>query len=399
MSDTAIFILLSTKDLGANGHLPGDTRQLRQHLDNQERAVHLETVLDAPLGDKPTSLLLNSGSILTILPTGSDLSASLVGGFMARLHEFICSYPNIGRFVLAGADVDRLLAPAQFLQKAGYAVTILGPDRSRLDAVRHSCDDTEVWSNRGGGRDRDSRDNRDNRDSRSDSKEDKSSQLDPYDVLVEEVTKGRNKGQRVLLTSLKQRMRRRLRRFDETRLKDLDGKPMKKFKDFIEDAVKRELIQLVERGNRSQVLLPGEEIPSEEEDDRDDDKDNGSDEGESNSSGDPLLDTVDSPEETEPQTLSEKDFDVGSINEDADAPSKDFVIFLENSISEDGMTLADILTTLSEAQEKGDLQLGNRELKTQLQNAFYNELLEPVSKESPTKYLVVDDWRDIIEFL
>lgn len=322
---------------------------------------------------------------------------------MARLHEFICAYPNIGRFVLAGAEVDRLVAPAQFLQKAGYAVTILGPDRSRLDAVRHACDDVEIWSNRGGGRDnnRDRDSGRDSgRDNNRDSKEDKSAQLDPYDVLVEEVTKGRSKGQRVLLTSLKQRMRRRLRRFDETRLKDLDGKPMKKFKDFIEDAVNRDLIQLVERGNRSQVLLPDEDIPSEEDDkDDDDDQDHDSDSDDKDSSGDPLLDAVDTPEDSEEKPLTEKDFDVGSINEDADAPSKDFIVFLENSMPDGGMTLPDILSTLAEAQEKGSMQLKNREIKTQLQNAFYNELLEPVDKESPTKYLVVDDWKDIIEFL
>lgn len=388
MSDVAIFILLSTKDSGSNGQLPGDTRQLRQHLENQERAVHLETVTDAPLEEKSAQLLLNAGSILTVLPCGSDINASLVGGLMARLHEFICSYPNIGRFVLAGADVDRLLAPAQFLQKAGYAVTMLGPDRSRLDAVRHACDNVVTWSGRGG-----SGGGRDSRDSRDDSK---SSQLDPYEVLVEEVSKGREKGQRVLLTSLKQRMRRRLRRFDETRLKDLDGKPMKKFKDFIEDAVNRELIQLVDRGNRSQVLLPGEEIPPE---DTEEEEDSGQDDNGNEDFGDPLLDTVDTPEETEPETLTETDFDVDTINEDADAPHQEFVIFLENTLPENGMSLPDLLKTLAEAQEKGSLQLSNLELKSQLQNAFYNELLEPVDKESPTRYVVVDDWRDIIDFL
>jgi hypothetical protein len=395
MSDTAIFVLLLTKDLGSNGHLPGDTRHLRQHLSNDERVVHLETVLEAPLGDKPSSLLLNSGSILSILPTGSDVEASLVGGFMARLHEFICAYPNVSKFVLAAAEVDRLAAPAQFLQKAGYVVTILGPDRSRLDAVRYACDDVELWSGRGNSsrNDREPRESRDSRDSR----EDKSSQLDPYDVLVEEVSKGRNKGQRVLLTSLKQRMRRRLRRFDETRLKDLDGKPMKKFKDFIEDAVNRGLIQLVERGNRSQVLLPGEEIPPEEEDSNGNDEE--TDDDDDDNTGDPLLDTVDSPEESEDRPLTEKDFDVGSINEDADAPSKEFVVFLENTLPESGLTLPDMLKSLADAQEKDALQLNNRELKTQLQNAFYNELLEPVDKESPTRYIVVDDWKDIIEFL
>lgn len=380
MSDTAIFVLLSTQDL-SNGQLPGDTRQLRQHLSKEERAVHLEVLTDAPLQEKPADQLLNAGAILTTVPCGADISASLTGSLMARLHEFICAYPNMGRFVLAGNQVDRLVAPAQFLQKAGYAVTLQGPDRSRLDAARQACDDIVTWSTRGGNRD---------------AKEDNSSKLDPYEVLVEEVTKGREKGQRVLLTSLKQRMRRRLRKFDETRLKDLEGRPMKKFKDFIEDAVNRELIQLVERGNKSQVLLPHEEPPAEDEEEDVVEAATGAD---ASDSGDPLLDTVETPEDAEPESLDEKDFDVETVNEEANPPSKDFVVFLENLLPDTGLTLPDLLSALSEEQEKGTLELGNNDLKQHLQNSFYNELLEPADKETPSKYVVVDDWRDIIEFL
>ena len=379
MSDTAIFVLLSAQDL-TNGQLPGDTRQLRQHLSKEERAVHLEVISDAPLEEKASDQLLKAGAVLTVVPTSDDLSASLTGALMARLHEFICAYPNMGRFVLAGDSVDRLVAASHFLKKAGYAVTLQGPDRSRLDAARQACDDIVTWSSRGGGRE----------------KEEGGSKLDPYEVLVEEVTKGREKGQRVLLTSLKQRMRRRLRRFDETRLKDLEGKPMKKFKDFIEDAVNRELIQLVERGNRSQVLLPNEELPPEDEEELEADVEETE---EDSSSGDPLLDAVDTPEEAEPEALTEEDFDVGTVNEDANPPHKDFVVFLENLLPEAGMTLPDLLAALAEAQEKGALELGNLEVKQNLQNSFFNELLETVDKETPAKYVVVDDWKDIIEFL
>jgi hypothetical protein len=34
-----------------------------------------------------------------------------------------------------------------------------------------------------------------------------------------------------------------------------------------------------------------------------------------------------------------------------------------------------------------------------LQHAFYNELLEPVNEEQPTRFVIVDDWKGIIDFL
>ncbi len=196
---------------------------------------------------------------------------------------------------------------------------------------------------------------------------------------------------------------------------------MRKFKDFIADAASRNLIQLIEKGNASHVLLPGEDIPEDTE------------EEENNTTGeettprkkrpsrknapsgnedvDPLLDTVDMVEgdtegseapEVEEQdlpTLTEKDFDVKNINEDAPAPPVEFIDLLEKLIPTTGDTLAELLKKISEKQSSGEWKSTNRELKKELQNAFYNELLEPVSEESPTRYVVVDDWKGIIDFL
>lgn len=418
MSDTAIFITLSIDELSSNGQLPGDLRSLRNLTTNDERVVHLEVICDAPLPEKTATLLHSSGALVTTLPAASDNAAALVGGLMARLHEFICAYAHVSQFILAGSDSDRLSSPAAFLQRAGYYVIVAGTDRGRLDSLRLVTDDLSVWSGRPAKRE-------DNSNSSS-SSNNSAPQLDPYEVLVDEVTRGREKGQRVLLTSLKQRMRRRMRRFDETRMKDQDGRPMRKFKDFIADAANRNLIQLIDNGNRSHVLLPGEEIPEETEEEEtiieeqaprksrnsgrtpNEDRDDDSDQGES----DPLLDSIDmieaddrsetEPEEEEEQDLpklGEEDFDVGSVNEDAPAPPKEFMEILEKAVPDTGWTLPEILNALSEMKAKEEIHATNREIQEMLQHAFYNELLEPANEDQPTRFLIVDDWKGIIDFL
>lgn len=413
MSDTAIFISISTDELPDSGQLPGDLRSLKQLPNSDERIVHLEVISDNPLSEKTAAMLLDGGANLTVLPSASDTSAALTGGLMVRLHEFMCTYAHVSQFILAGSDTERLATPAAFLQRAGYNVIIAGTDRGSLDGLRSVCDDVAVWS----GRSSNAKSGRDDSVS--------APKLDPYEILVDEVTRGREKGQRVLLTSLKQRMRRRMRRFDETRLKDQEGRPMRKFKDFIADAANRDLIQLIEKGNASHVLLPGEEIPE----DTDEEETNNTEEAaprkkrpsrrnaaSSTEDVDPLLDTVDmvegdaegdsepggetpAEEEQDLPTLTEADFDVKNINEDAPAPPEAFIELLEKLISENGDTLPELLKKISEKQAAGEWKSTNRELKKELQNSFYNELLEPVSEESPTRYVVVDDWKGIIDFL
>ncbi|MGA0368301.1 MAG: hypothetical protein ACO3N7_02500 [Kiritimatiellia bacterium] len=419
MSDTAIFVVLSTDDLSGNGQLPGGLRGLRTLPKDDERIVHLEVISDSPLSEKTASTLHGDGALVTVLPAAPDSSSALVGGLMARLHEFICAYAHVSQFILASSDSDRLSSASAFLQRAGYYVIVAGPDRRALESLRQVSDEVAVWSgrqNRDGGRDHSSREGGRDR-------EDSAPKLDPYEVLVDEVTRSREKGQRVLLTSLKQRMRRRMRRFDETRLKDQDGRPMRKFKDFIADAANRNLIQLIENGNRSQVLLPGEDIPEESDEEENSNEENNvrndrpsrrrtetpDKDSDSDSEVDPLLDSVDmiDAEESEPEEEEEKDleeltvadFDVENINEDAPAPPHEFIAMLEKVIPESGWTLAELLKALSEMKSKEEISGTNREIRTMLQNSFYNELLEPANQDSPRRYIVVDDWKGIIDFL
>lgn len=391
MSDTAILVTVSSEELQEAGQMPGELRSLRNKIRDGGRVVHVEVITDAPLPEGILGTLNSSGAQITILPSASDTTASLVGGLMTRLHELITCYPHLDQILLADAATERLVSPAAFLQKAGYTVIVAGTERARVDAVRPFCDQVVSWNggNRNSGKGREG-----------------SQKLDPYEVLVEEVTKGRSKGNRVLLTSLKQRIRKRIRRFDETRLKDEEGKPMKQFKDFVTDAVNRGLIQLVEKGNASHVLLPDEEIPEDEEEAVVDTEEETAAAEIEGASGDPLLDSVDSVgEPSEPKveadipTPAEKDFEVDKINEEAEAPPQAFMTFLDNMLPAEGLALGEMLHKLQEAREAGHLEITNRELKSYLQNAFHNELLEPANDGDPVMYIAVDDWKDIINFL
>jgi len=438
MSDTAIFIAATDEELRSTNGLPGDLNSLRALPAETERVVHLEFLTDKPAPERLLNALNQGGVLVSILPSNGDAAASVSAGLMTRLHEFICAYPNIGQFLLAGIQVERLAPAAAFLQRAGYNVLLCGPDRARLESVRHAADDIEVWGSgrapraergeRGGERGERGAERGGERAERAESREERPA-ADPFEVLVDEVSKSRKRGHRVLLTSLKQRMRKRIRRFDETRLKDQDGRPMRKFKDFIVDAANRGLIQLIEKGNLSHVLMPGEEADLDLDDENTGMEDRGSDGDENDAAGvDPLLDAVDvvggesddslddddadengdegeeaggdaaaqSPGQEQP--LSPDDLDPTEIDEDAAPPPAEFLESLQELLKEP-RTLEDLVQALVAKQQAGALTLGTRALRDHVQAAFNNELLELVGNDKPSRYALVDDWRDIIDYL
>ena len=416
MSDTAIFIAATAEDLKSNNGLPAEIAVLQNQISDSERVVHTEMLADAAMPERFVNTLSQSGAQVTVLPATPDGGAALTTGLTARLHEFICSFPNVNQFLLAGIQVDRLVLAAAYLRRAGFQVILAGPDQGALDRVANCSDDTFVWGKGGATSAR--------RPARTQNRDDSSEAPDPFEVLVEEVTKSRSRGNRVLLTSLKQRMRKRIRRFDETRLKDKDGRPMRKFKDFVVDAANRGLIQLIERGNASHVLLPGEDANTEDDEEEETSADTGR--GRKNSRGDsddgevdPLLDAVDmigedsntsdgedddsdddAPDEPEApeEPLTAEDIDPLEIDEEANPPPVEFLELLE-TILKTPLTLDDLVAALVKKQQDGDLSLKKRTLRNHLQAAFNNELLENPADEKPLKYSLVDDWRDIIDYL
>lgn len=425
MSDTAVFIAATADDLKSNNGLPGDLSALLGGLDDSARVVHTEMMADAAMPERFVNTLSQNGAQITVLPATPDPDSALAAGLALRLQEFICAFPGVNHFLLAALRTDRLCLAAAYLQRAGFQVTVAGPDRAALDRITSFADDRFLWGRTAA--------SPAPRNTRTTSREDAPTDLDPFEILVDEVSKSRNRGNRVLLTSLKQRMRKRIRRFDETRLKDKDGRPMRKFKDFIVDAANRGLIQLIERGNASQVLLPGEDANTAVENDEDDDTPEETPRRRAKEPADlevdPLLDAVDmigepsigsqdddedsdesleeeagtdcsetETEEAPEEPLTPEDIDPEEIDEDANPPPLPFLECLE-TILKTPLTLEELVAALVKKQQDGELPLKTRALKKQLQAAFNNELLETTGESKPLKYTLVDDWRDIVDFL
>jgi len=446
MSDTAIFIAATADELKSSNQLPGPLSALYALADESDRVVHLELLADAPLSDRLATGLHAHGCQVTVLPASGDAHAALVGGLLARLHEYLAAYPHVGKIVLAGVQVDRLVAAGAFLQRTGCAVILSGPDRARLDAVRFAADDVAVWgagnprgaANRNASRDAPPREREPARERDAAPREAPESEpraaLDPYEVLVDEVSKGRRHNRRVLLTSLKQRMRKRIRRFDETRMKDKDGRPMRKFKDFVVDAANRGLIQLIENGNSSHVLLPGEaadaadsqepdaptqlqtgdplldavdllggeNLSDEEDEDEDEEEENDDgDEEDFESAEEPRRDppAVSEAVEDEDRPLTEDDFDVNELDEEVSPPPVAFMEMLAKILGDTPMTLPLLLKALEAQKASGEIRMGNAELRDLLQAGFNNELIEAADEEKPFRFQLADDWREIIDYL
>lgn len=396
MSHTAIFIAGCSDDF-KQGQLPGDLAGLQSLLEQDDRLVHLELVLEGTGSDKAIQAVRREGGLATLLPITANSDASLGAGLAARLLEFIDASPDTEHLILAGASADRLVPAAIVLRRSGCRVTLCTTERKRNDNLRTFVDSVKSWGKGA-------------RAERSD-REDKPA-ADPYEVLVEEVTRSRKNGRRVLLTSLKQRMRRRIRRFDETKIKDEEGRPMRKFKDFVAHAAERGLVQILENGNKSEILLPDEDL---EEAKAQLEADAAGAEDNSNPV-DPLLDAVDSEGdagETEEagkergdssideRDLSESDFDVETLNEDTRPPPIEFVETIEAILAETEGTalLTQLAETLVEKRRAGELEHNVDKIQRFMQAAFNNELLETVGDESPVRCQLADDWRDIIGYL
>jgi hypothetical protein len=135
----------------------------------------------------------------------------------------------------------------------------------------------------------------------------------------------------------------------------------------------------------------------------DSDSDEGDDADDSTADDVEEIDAIPSPIEEEVEqdepAPREEDFDVDQIDEEANPPPSSFMELLEASIPREGATLGELLRSLAQKQASGELQLNNQGLREALQNAFHNELIESIGDEKPCRYIVVDDWRGIIDFL
>lgn len=82
---------------------------------------------------------------------------------------------------------------------------------------------------------------------------------DVYDTLVDAIHLARQRGFVSNLGSLKVLMRELDSNFNETKLKDANGKPFAKFKEFVEEAQRLGKVQIFTNGTVTEVFLPGED--------------------------------------------------------------------------------------------------------------------------------------------
>ncbi|MCW5851111.1 MAG: NYN domain-containing protein, partial [Anaerolineae bacterium] len=82
---------------------------------------------------------------------------------------------------------------------------------------------------------------------------------DPYATLVQAIKLARQRGNLATLATLKLLMIELLGDFDETKLKDKKGKNFEKFRDFLKEAERRNLVQVFSSGSVTEVFLPGED--------------------------------------------------------------------------------------------------------------------------------------------
>ena len=82
---------------------------------------------------------------------------------------------------------------------------------------------------------------------------------DPYEVLVEAIKLARQRGHVSTLATLKLLMLELMPNFDERKIKNQQGRPFTKFKDFVRDAQRRGLVQVFTSGSVNEVLLPDED--------------------------------------------------------------------------------------------------------------------------------------------
>lgn len=85
------------------------------------------------------------------------------------------------------------------------------------------------------------------------------SQMDPYEAVPEAVKLARRRGNVPTFGTIKLLLIELLGEFDHTKLKDRNGRPYAKFKDFMKECERRGLIQIASSGTVNEVFLPGED--------------------------------------------------------------------------------------------------------------------------------------------
>ena len=166
--------------------------------------------------------------------------------------DFLHKHPQVGTYVLVTGDGD-FIPLVSLLRSQGKNVVVIGVSEATSYHLIESADHFISYASL----------LEEERSAKSRDTEPKKKAADPYEELVRAVKTLKSGGKARVLGQVKQQMIVQLGSFDERK------QGFKKFKDFVVEAERRNLVNTVDQDLELQVYLPDEEVPNQPESDAD----------------------------------------------------------------------------------------------------------------------------------
>src|SRR5215210_1964237 len=158
--------------------------------------------------------------------------------------DFLHTHPQVDTYVLVTGDGD-FIPLVTLLRSRGKRVVVIGVSEATSYHLIESADDFISYASL----------LEEDRAARAQDKEPKKEAADPFNELVRAVQTLKRGGKTRVLGQVKQQMIVQLGSFDER------NAGFKKFKDFVVEAERRNLVNTVDQDLELQVYLPGENVP------------------------------------------------------------------------------------------------------------------------------------------
>ena len=164
--------------------------------------------------------------------------------------DFMHKHPQVGTYVLVTGDGD-FIPLVSLLRSQGNTVVVIGVSEATSYHLIESADHFVSYASL----------LEEERAARARDREPKKKTADPYEELVRAVKTLKSNGKARVLGQVKQQMIVQLGSFDER------NQGFKKFKDFVVEAERRNLVNTVDQDLELQVFLPDEKVPDQAESD------------------------------------------------------------------------------------------------------------------------------------
>lgn len=173
--------------------------------------------------------------------TGKAIKNSVDIHLCIDLMRTLYTHPGITTYVLITGDRD-FIPLVNAIRQNGKQAVVVGVAEAASSHLAQSADEFMFY--------RQILDN---------GKGPKEETKDPYSALVEAIHLARERNNVCTLATLKLLMVEIMGDFDHTKYHDADGKPFSKFKDFVKEAERRDLVQVFTSGTVNEVFFPDED--------------------------------------------------------------------------------------------------------------------------------------------